>query len=166
MRYVAVCICSCVQHQIRDCQKQSVEIFHTLYKVMKFNYTVFPLLYDNGKKMGFLEFLLRKKKSSMFVDHNRVSRYHLMNDKFEVYMIYQISFQFCYTLGHEHLYRTMEIEKQEMYFVVLGRKKCDFLNFTTLSFTFSVDIFCKSQMNFIKLLDMLSEYIKRKINKE
>ena len=35
----------------------------------------------------------------------------------------------------------MEIEKQEMYFVVLGRKKCDFLNFTTLSFTLFVDLF-------------------------
>ena len=53
----------------------------------------------------------------------------------------------------------MEIEKQEMYFVVLGRKKCDFLNFTTLSFTFCVDTFCKSLIIFIELLHMLSKYI-------
>ena len=34
----------------------------------------------------------------------------------------------------------MEIEIQEMCFVVLGRKKCDFPNFTTLSFTSNVDL--------------------------
>ena len=77
----------------------------------------------------------------MFVFHDRVSRYQLLNDILQAYMgIVDYFFLFCYTTGHEHLYSTMEIEIQEMCFVVLGRKKCDFPNFTTLSFTSNVDL--------------------------